>query len=98
MKCVCKYVTIEAVKDKKLFTLLFLDWVGKRGAIETAKMHGFKAVSSKAGTVEAEFELEDCCEATLSAEFGAMIPHDLSYDAVASSFDNFNSGVIDNGN
>lgn len=26
--------------------------------------------------VEAEFELADVCEATLTAEFGAMISHD----------------------
>ena len=26
MKVIAKYVTVEAVKDKKVLTLLFLDW------------------------------------------------------------------------
>lgn len=85
MKCSAKYIVVTAVKDKVVKDILFLDWVGKRSAVETAKMHGWKALSSKAGTVEAEFELEDVCEATLTAEFGAMIPHDYMYDAIASS-------------
>lgn len=30
MKVFAKYVTVEAVKDKQVLTLLFLDWNSKR--------------------------------------------------------------------
>ena len=30
MKVIAKYVTVEAVKDKQVLTLLFLDWNSKR--------------------------------------------------------------------
>lgn len=85
MKCSAKYVVVTAVKDKTVADILFLDWETKRGAAETAKMHGWKPLSSKSGAVEAEFELADVCEATLTAEFGAMISHDYMYDVIASS-------------
>lgn len=90
MKCVAKFVTIEAVKDKSVSTLLFLDWSGKRGANETAKMHGYKPLSSKAGSkagsIDMELEIEDATEAVIRSEMGALIPHDYMYDPVASSF------------
>ncbi len=96
MKVTAKYVMLEAVKDKKVSTLLFIDWVGKRGAIDTAKMHGFKALSSKSGTADMKLDIEDTCEATLKAEFGAALPHDLMYDMVSADFTDayqYNSGI-----
>lgn len=30
MKVIAKYVTVEAVKDKQVLTLLFLDWKSSR--------------------------------------------------------------------
>ena len=86
MKCVAKFVTVEAVKDKSVYTLLFVDWSGKSGAIETAKMHGYKPLSSMAGSIDMELEIEDATEAVFRSEMGAEIPHDLMYDPVASSF------------
>lgn len=86
MKASFKYVIIQAVKNKKVYDLLFVDWVGTCGAIETAKMHGFKPLSSKSGTYSIDVGLEDVCEATIKAEAGAEIIHDLMYDSVATDF------------
>lgn len=82
MKVFAKYVTLEAVKNKRVFTLLFLDWIGRRGAIETAKMHGFDPLlgSTESGSKGVEMALEDINAETLKSEFGAMIPHDFMLD------------------
>lgn len=46
MKVFAKYVTVEAVKDKQVLTLLFLDWERARDCLETVKMHGMKPLKS----------------------------------------------------
>lgn len=99
MKVFAKYVTVEAVKDKQVLTLLFLDWDGKRGALETVKMHGMKPLKSFSSSKGIEMVLEDINSETLKSEFGATIPHDFMYDPDASDFtDHYKeSEVKDNG-
>lgn len=40
MRVIAKYVTVEAVKDKKVLTLLFLDWNSKRDFTNAYKEGG----------------------------------------------------------
>lgn len=79
MKVIARYVTVEAVKDKKVQTLLFLDWNSKRDCLEVVKAHGMKPLTSSSGSKGVEMKLEDINSETLKSEFGAMIPHDFMY-------------------
>lgn len=76
MKVITKYVTVEAVKDKQILTLLFLDWNSKRDCLEVVKMHGMKPLTSATGSKG----LEDINAETLKCEIGAEIPHDFMLD------------------
>lgn len=99
MKVFTKYVTVEAVKDKSVLTLLFLDWANKRDCLEIVKMHGMKPLKSVRGSKGVEMELEDINAETLKSEIGAMVEHDFMYDPDASDFtDHYKeSEVKDNG-
>lgn len=76
MKVIAKYVTVEAVKDKQILTLLFLDWNSKRDCLEVVKAHGMKPLISATGSKG----LEDINAETLKCEIGAEIPHDFMLD------------------
>lgn len=99
MKVFAKYVTVEAVHDKQVLTLLFLDWSGKRGCLEVVKTHGMKPLKSVSGSKGIEMELEDINAETLKCEFGAMIDHDFMYDPDAGDFTPVykEKGAVDNG-
>ncbi len=99
MKVFTKYVTIEAVKDKQVLTLLFLDWNSKRDCLEVVKMHGMKPLKSVIGSKGFEMPLENINSEVLKAELGAMIDHDFMYDLIASDFTPAykEKGVVDNG-
>lgn len=99
MKVFAKYVTVEAVKDKQVLTLLFLDWASKRDCLEVVKMHGMKPLKSVCGSMGVEMELEDINSETLKSEIGAMVEHDFMYDPDASDFTDHYKGseVKDNG-
>lgn len=89
MKVIAKYVTVEAVKDKQVLTLLFLDWNSKRDCLEVVKAHGMKPLTSSSGSKGVEMELEDINSETLKSEFGAMIPHDFMYYPEVNDFSDF---------
>lgn len=89
MKVIAKYVTVEAVKDKQLLTLLFLDWNSKRDCLEVVKAHGMKPLTSSSGSKGVEMELEDINPETLKSEFGATIPHDFMYYPEVNDFSDF---------
>lgn len=99
MKVFTKYVTVEAVKDNQVLTLLFLDWNSKRDCLEVVKMHGMKPLKSVCSSKGVEMELEDINAETLKSEIGAMVAHDFMYDLDASDFtDRYKeSEVKDNG-
>lgn len=80
MKVNVKYVTVDAVKDKQVLTLLFLDWNSKRDCMEVVKMHGMKTLTSATGSKCIEMALEDINAETLKCELGAEIPHDFMLD------------------
>lgn len=80
MKVIAKYVTVEAVEDRQVLTLLFLDWNCKRDCVEVVKMHGMKPLTSVTGSKCLEIALEDINADTLKYEFGAAIPHDFMLD------------------
>ena len=80
MKVIAKYVTVEAVKDKQVLTLLFLDWNSKRDCLEVVKMHGMKPLASATGSKCLEMDLEDINVETLKCDIGAEIPHDFMLD------------------
>lgn len=80
MKVIVKYVTVEAVKDKQVLTLLFLDWNSKRDCLEVVKVHGMKPLASATGSKGLEMALEDINAETLKCEFGVEIPHDFMLD------------------
>lgn len=80
MKVIVKYVTVEAVKDKQVLTLLFPDWVSKRYCIEVAKAHGMRPLASATGSKGLEMALEDINAETLKCKIGAAIPHDFMLD------------------
>lgn len=86
MKVFAKYVTVEAVKDKQVLTLLFLDWNSKRDCLEVVKRFGMKPLKSVCGSKGIEMELEDINAETLKSEIGAMVEHDFMYDPDASDF------------
>ena len=86
MKVIAKYVTVEAVKDKQVLTLLFLDWNSKRDCLEVVKVHGMKPLTSSSGSKGIEMALEDINAETLKCDFGAGIAHDFMYDPDASDF------------
>lgn len=89
MKVFAKYVTVEAVKDKQVLTLLFLDWASKRDCLEIVKKHGMKPLKSCCASKDVEMELEDINPETLKSEFGAMIPHDFMYYPDVQDFSDF---------
>lgn len=89
MKVIAKYVTVEAVKDKQVLTLLFLDWNSKRDCLEVVKAHGMKPHTSSSGSKGIEMALEDINAETLKSEFGAMIPHDFMYYPEVNDFSDF---------
>lgn len=89
MKVIAKFVTVEAVKDKQVLTLLFLDWNSKRDCLEVVKAHGMKPLTSSSGSKGVEMELEDINPETLKSEFGAMIPHDFMYYPEVNDFSDF---------
>lgn len=99
MKVFTKYVTVEAVRDKSVLTLLFLDWNSKRDCLEVVKAHGMKPLKSVCGSKGVEMALEDINAETLKSEYGAMIPHDAMYDPERAMFtaDYKESEVKDNG-
>lgn len=80
MKVIAKYVTVEAVKDRQILTLLFLDWNNKRDCLEVVKAHGMKPFTSATGYKRLEMALEDINAETLKCEIGAYIPHDFMLD------------------
>lgn len=86
MKVITKYVTVEAVKDKQVLTLLFLDWNSKRDCLEVVKKHGMKPLTSATGSKVFEMALEDINAEMLKCEIGAEIQHDFMYDLDASDF------------
>lgn len=89
MKVIAEYVTVEAVKDKKVLTLLFLDWNSKRDCLEVVEAHGMKPLTSSSGSKGIEMALEDINSETLKSEFGAMIPHDFMYYPEVNDFSDF---------
>lgn len=89
MKVFAKYVTVEAVKDKQVLTLLFLDWNSKRDCLEVVKAHGMKPLTSSSGSKGVEMKFEDINLETLKSEFGAMIPHDFMYYPEVNDFSDF---------
>lgn len=99
MKVFAKYVTVEAVKDKQVLTLLFVDWNRKRDCLEVVKRFGMKPLKSVCGSKGVEMELEDINAETLKSELGAMVPHDAMYDPERAMFtaDYKESEVKDNG-
>lgn len=80
MKVIAKYVTVEAVKDRQILTLLFPDWNNKRDCLEVVKKHGMKPLTSSTGSKGLEMALEDINAETLKCELGAEIPHDFMLD------------------
>lgn len=80
MKVIVKYVTVEAVKDKQVLTLLFPDWNDKRGCLEVVMAHGMKPLTSSTGSKSLEMNLEDINAEKLKCEIGAEIPHDFMLD------------------
>lgn len=80
MKVITKYVTVEAVKDKRVLTLLFPDWNSKRDCLEVVKVHGMKPLTSATGSKGLEMDLENINAETLKCEIGAEIPHDFMFD------------------
>lgn len=80
MKVFAKYVTVEAVPDKQVVTLLFLDWNSKRDCLEVVKAHNMKPLKSVSGSKGVEMALEDINTETMKCEFGAMIAHDFMLD------------------
>lgn len=80
MKVITKYVTVEAVKDKQVLTLLFPDWNSKRGCLEVVRAHGMKPLTTSIGSKGLEMNLEDINAETLKCEIGAVIPHDFMLD------------------
>lgn len=86
MEVIAKYVTVEAVKDKQVLTLLFLDWNSKRSCLEVVKAHGMKPLTSSSGSKGIEMALEEINAETLKCDFGAGIEHDFMYDPDASDF------------
>lgn len=80
MKVFAKYVTVEAVRDKQVVTLLFLDWNSKRDCLGVVNTNGMKPLKSVSGSMSVEMALEDINAETMKCEFGAMIPHDYMLD------------------
>lgn len=80
MKVIAKYVTVEAVKDRQVLTLLFPDWNSKHDCLEVVKKHGMKPLTSSIGSKGLEMALKDINAKTLKCKIGAEVPHDLMLD------------------
>lgn len=96
MKVITKYVTVEAVKDKQVLTLLFLDWNSRSDCVEAVKMHGMKPLTSATGSKVLEMALEDINAETLKCGIGAEIPHDFMFDGDDFT-DAYNERSVSNG-
>lgn len=97
MKVFAKYVTVEAVRDKQVVTLLFLDWSSKRDCLEVVKAHDMKPLKSVSGSKGVELALEDINTETMKCEFGAMIAHDFMLDGDEFTSAYKEKGAVDNG-
>lgn len=97
MKVFAKYVTVEAVKDKQVVTLLFIDWNSKRDCLDVVKANGMKPLKSSSGSESIEMALEDINAETLKAELGATIPHDYMLDGSTFTDAYKEKGGADNG-
>lgn len=97
MKVFAKYVTVEAVRNKQVVTLLFLDWSSKRDCLEVVKAHDMKPLKSVSGSKGVELALEDINTETMKCEFGAMIAHDFMLDGDEFTNAYKEKGAVDNG-
>lgn len=81
MKVTTKYVMLTAVKNRKVYDLLFLDANNARSCIELAKADGFKTVGTKHGSKAVDVDILDLTGENVRAEFAAVMrPHLLFND------------------
>ena len=67
--------------------------------MKVVKMHNMKPLKSVSGSKGIQMALEDINAETLKCELGAMIPHDVMYDADRAMFTDAykESEAVDNG-
>lgn len=87
MKCSVKYVLLTAVKEKKVYDLLFIEAHNTRSCIELAKLDGYKTVASKSGTKTFECDPLDVNYPVILCEMCAAIPCDFAWNDLHSNLE-----------
>lgn len=93
MKVTIKTVRLEAVKDRKVETILFIDTESKRHCIELAKTEGYKILSSGKKTITFEMDYVDATAENIFEEVAESAKATVIWDDIATAFTAFATDV-----
>ena len=86
MKITIKTVRLEAVKDRKVETILFVDTESKRHCIELAKTEGYKILSSEKKAITFEMDYVDATAENIFEEVAERAKATVVWDDIATAF------------
>lgn len=89
MKVTIKTVRLEAVKDRKVETILFIDTESKRNCIELAKTEGYKILSSRKKAITFEMDYVDATAENIFEEVAESAEATVIWDDIATAFTAF---------
>lgn len=86
MKIAMKTVRLEAVKDRKVETILFVDTESKRHCIDLAKTEGYKVLSSENKAITFEMDYVDATAENIFEEVVEDAGATVVWDDIATHF------------
>lgn len=89
MKVTIKTIRLEAVKDRKVETILFIDTESKRHCIELAKTEGYKILSSEGKAITFEMDYVDATAENIFEEVASVAKATVIWDDIATAFTAF---------
>lgn len=89
MKVTIKTVRLEAVKDCKVKTILFIDTESKRHCIKLAKTAGYKILSSEKKAITFEMDYVDATAENIFEEVAESAKATVIWDDIATAFTAF---------
>ena len=91
MKVTIKTVRLEAVKDRKVETILFIDTESARHCINLAKTEGYKVLSSEKKAITFEMDYVDATAENIFEEVAESAGASVVWDDIATAFTAFAS-------
>lgn len=86
MKITMKCVKLEAVKDRKVETVLFIDTESKKHCIDLAKTEGYKPLSSEKVTITREMDYIDATSENIFEDIVEAAGATVVWDDIATKF------------